>query len=84
MEYPKCTRVTIRIPKLHHSVLQGINENSVWFLVARWDGHAEVWYAETSNISGLVLENPSLNGLREDFRTILPEACLEPDESVPS
>jgi predicted RNase H-like HicB family nuclease len=52
------------------------------FVRAAWDNEAKVWYVEASDISGLVTESETLEGLRQRIRDILPD-LLAGIEDVP-
>ncbi len=47
--------------------------NKVWGVLARWDGEAGVWVAESEDVPGLVAEAESPNALVEKLRVLIPE-----------
>jgi predicted RNase H-like HicB family nuclease len=47
--------------------------NQIWEVLARWDGEAGVWVAESGNVPGLVAEAESPNALVEKLRVLIPE-----------
>jgi len=47
--------------------------NKIWEVLARWDGEAGVWVAESENVLGLVAEAESPNALVEKLRVLIPE-----------
>jgi hypothetical protein len=47
-----------------------------------WDEEAKVWYVEESDIPGLATESPTLEGLKQRVRDILPD-LLEETANVP-
>lgn len=49
---------------------------------AAWDSEAGVWYVEESDISGLVTESETLEGLRQRIRDIIPD-LLEDTKDLP-
>ena len=38
-----------------------------------WDSEAEVWFATSEDVPGLVLEAETLNGIIEEARRLVPE-----------
>lgn len=42
-------------------------------VLAHWDQEAEVWWAESTEIKGLVAESETMEGLVEELRHIVPE-----------
>ncbi len=52
------------------------------FVRAAWDDEAKVWFVEDSDISGLVTEAETLDGLRQRIRDVLPD-LLHGIEDVP-
>jgi predicted RNase H-like HicB family nuclease len=47
--------------------------NKVYEVLARWDGEAGVWVAESDDVPGLVAEADSPNALVEKLRGLIPE-----------
>ena len=47
--------------------------NGVPEILARWDGEAGVWVAESDDVPGLVAEADSLNVLALKLKTLIPE-----------
>ena len=45
----------------------------VYQVVARWDGDADVWVAESDDFPGLVAEAESPNALTRKLRVLIPE-----------
>ena len=45
----------------------------VYQVVARWDGDADVWVAESDDVPGLVAEAGSPNALTGKLRVLIPE-----------
>ena len=46
---------------------------SVYEVLAQWDGEAGVWVAESEDVPGLVAEADSPNVLVQKLRTLIPE-----------
>lgn len=49
---------------------------------AAWDSEVNVWYVEESDIPGLATEAPTLEGLKQRVRDIVPD-LLDGQENVP-
>jgi len=45
----------------------------VYHVVARWDGEAGVWVAESEDVPGLIAEAASPNALNAKLRVLVPE-----------
>lgn len=44
---------------------------------AFWDAEAKVWVAESDDVPGLVTEAPSVDGLIEKLKVLIPELLAE-------
>ena len=53
--------------------MQQLTSRDVFEVLARWDGEAGVWVAESEDIPGLVAEADSPNNLAQKLRILVPE-----------
>lgn len=44
---------------------------------AHWDPEANVWWAESADVPGLVAEADTFEAMREDLRSLVPELLRE-------
>jgi predicted RNase H-like HicB family nuclease len=42
-------------------------------VLAHWDQEAQVWWAESTDIKGLVAESETLEGLLDELRGVVPD-----------
>lgn len=45
-------------------------------VMAHWDAEAKVWWAESSDVPGLVAESDTKDGLMADLRVLVPELLV--------
>lgn len=57
-------------------------EQHSYTVLAHWDPEAEVWWATSADVPGLVAEEPTLEALVETVRHLVPE-LLRLNDAIP-